>query len=119
MTDNDIIKALKCCVNDDCLNCPRWSEEWSCGVCADFLPSVLSLVNRQKAEIESLRDIIRVTDQTIKKACALAKSEAIKEFAERLEEDLGDIFMVNHPCVSTIIDNIKKEMTEEKRKERE
>lgn len=40
------------------------------------------------------------------------KTEAIKEFAERLEADLGDMFMANHPCVSEIVDNLVKEMTE-------
>ena len=55
-TNEEVIKALECCANADCLNCPRWTEDWSSGMCADFLPSVLDLINRQKAEIERLRE---------------------------------------------------------------
>lgn len=51
-TDEEIIKALECCANADCVNCPRWSEEWYSGMCADFLPSVLALFKRQKAKTE-------------------------------------------------------------------
>lgn len=54
-TDEEVIKALECCANADCLNCPRWSEDWSSGMCADFLPSVLAIINHQKAEIERLQ----------------------------------------------------------------
>ena len=53
-TDEEVIRALECCKDADCLNCPRWSEEWTSGMCADFLPSLLDLINRQKAEIERL-----------------------------------------------------------------
>lgn len=57
-TDEEIIKALECCANADCLNCPRWSEEWVSGMCNDFLPTVLDLINRQKAKIKSLTKIL-------------------------------------------------------------
>ena len=51
-TDIEIIKSLECCANADCVNCPRWSsEEWYSGMCADFLPSVLDLINRLKSDI--------------------------------------------------------------------
>ena len=43
----------------------------------------------------------------------LAKTEAIKEFAERLETELGDLFIVAHSCVPLAIDKLVKEMTEE------
>ena len=54
MNDNDIVKALLCCKDADCLSCPRWTEEWYSGQCNDFLQEVLGLINRQKAEIERL-----------------------------------------------------------------
>lgn len=53
-TDEQTIKALECCINADCLNCPQWSEEWYSGMCIAFLKSVLDLINRQKAEIAVL-----------------------------------------------------------------
>ena len=57
-TDEEVIKALECCAHADCMNCPRWSEEWTSGMCADFLSDVLDIINRQRAEIERQNDII-------------------------------------------------------------
>lgn len=71
-TDEQIVKALECCINADCLNCPRWSEEWYSGMCNDFLKSVLDLINRQKAEIERLKESLNRSigiDNTNEKGC--------------------------------------------------
>lgn len=54
-TDEEVIKALECCANADCLNCPQWSEEWTSAMCSDFLPTVLDLVKRQRVEIAELK----------------------------------------------------------------
>ncbi len=106
MTDNAIIKALMCCTNADCLNCPRWSEEWSSGTCNDFLQSVLDLINRQKAEIErlktetstNLKQWKMISERTkehyselYEEAKGIVRAEAIKEFAERLKKDFYDL----------------------------
>ena len=83
MTDNDIVKALECCKKPvpDCDCCPIERGD----MCFDFLKeAALDLINRQKAEIERLREIISVIDETLKKCATLARAEAIKEFAERL-----------------------------------
>lgn len=59
MTDNEIIKALECCRdNDNNLNMEKCFEECPYdGACAgNFMQDVLSLINRQKAEIKGLRD---------------------------------------------------------------
>lgn len=53
-TDEEIVKALECCINADCLNCPHWSDEWYSGMCIEFLKSVLDLINRKNAEIAAL-----------------------------------------------------------------
>ena len=74
---------------------------------------------RQQAEIERLQkykvlyeDLKAENIETI--SCIKStKAEAIKEFAERLEADLGSLFLVNHPCVGGIIDNLVKEMVGE------
>lgn len=114
-TDEEVVKAIECCINADCLNCPQWSEDWYSGMCSDFLKSVLDLINRknaeiaalttavdnstkeflklhdeyqdQKAEIEDLREIV-FTDRT--EAIKNLKAEAIKEFAERLHKGIDD-----------------------------
>ena len=50
MTDNEIIKALECCMKDDCDNCPN-----GFGNCEHNLAEAsLDLINRQKAEIDIL-----------------------------------------------------------------
>ena len=74
MTDNEIIKALECCFNNDwnktkCNKCPFYNGG---GGCIDELKkSTLDLINRQQAEIEKEQKII--------------KAKAIKEFAEMLK----------------------------------
>lgn len=85
MTDKDIIKALKCCSYDNyqCDNCPYAYK--TCTVYKD----AIDLINRQKAEIERLRSMNRAKLATIHDLqieLKTAKSEAIKEFAERLKE---------------------------------
>lgn len=90
MTDNDIIKALECCGCDNyqCDNCPYAYK--TCTVYKDSL----DLINRQKVEIERLTAMLEAAEDYLyplpfKNAfddeLAKAKSEAIKEFAERLK----------------------------------
>jgi hypothetical protein len=57
MTDTEIIKSLECCRNPIpmCDDCPVGSG----GMCFDFLKDyAIGLINRQKAEIERLTDLI-------------------------------------------------------------
>lgn len=94
MTDNEIIKALS------------------------------DRINRQKAEIERLGNqntlLLKKKCKDINTARKIIKSEAIKEFAERLKRtsiglEIGDDKKFKMTVVSTVaINNIAKEMTEEK-----
>ena len=133
MTENDIIKALEdsihkmkeCCVTN-----------WDFYASGDFVKNILDLINRQKAEIAELQlkitsynaKIVELQDAglNIFSECSKtlewkeknhrleikqAKSEAIKEFAERLVE-LG-VQEGAYEYVSVYdIDNLVKEMTE-------
>lgn len=57
MMDTEIIKALECCKNPIpmCDDCPVGSG----GMCFDLLKDyAIDLINRQKAEIERLTDLI-------------------------------------------------------------
>ena len=86
MTDNEIIKALECCIlyKQICSeNCPLCDVK-SCK--ENLRKHCLDLINRQKAEIEQWKEeankyqnlwCIAVDD------IGTAKSEKIKEFAER------------------------------------
>lgn len=103
MTDNEIIKALECCIcstsRNDCenLNCPACQEIGCCFMnrSTEYYPesliqeigkSVLDLINLQKAEIERLKH--RKTELQIRnQELQHEKSEAIKEFAKRLKDN--------------------------------
>jgi hypothetical protein len=113
MTDNDIIKALELCIDDECRcgECPYFgiaSDGVSCG--KEHGIDMLNLINRQKAEIERLRyNLKAVLDERAD------HSEAIKEFAKRLNENCyrngyGEGIIFDYE-----IDNLVKEMTEDQK----
>ena len=123
-TDAEIMKALEICNSTKkghCLNrCPYYNYSANC--MQSMINDALDLINRQKAEIEKLEKIERFATKTIEKQDAeiellhktkqLIKSEAIKEFAEKLKE---------RRCGNTYpyvllgdIDKLVKEMTEVK-----
>ena len=128
MTDEQIIKALECCVKtefiSDCAKCKMFAFD-----CKDILiENALDLINRQKAEIEELKtEIERMETQNtllLKKKCKdintarkKIKSEAIKEFAERLKKHsfVDNLSLDGKETVYVDdIDKLVKEMTEEK-----
>ena len=127
MTDNEIIRALECCIEDDCDNCP-WDEQTAC---IEYMKrDALYLIDSQKAEIERLKEQIgeypfkckvgsnsEIHSKSIEDYDSLIgdiSAQATKEFAERLKEeqefhvDECDNF-VGFVAVSRI-DNILKEM---------
>ena len=126
MTDNEIIKSMQCVIGNEML-CSECTYEKvlpfpSCRMmCAK---NALDLINRQKAEIERLNiesetlatQLKGVYEQIHK--LNMAKSEAIKEFAERLKRtsiglEIGDDKKFKMTVVSIVaIDNLVKEMTE-------
>lgn len=135
MNDNDIIKAMERC-NDPIFTCEGCPLERA-GSCLNVIKKyALDLINRQKAEIERLQHIraelskendrLYIASEENQKVIKvwkdiahretgyvkIARIEAIREFAKRLEADLGELFIVAHPCVPAIIDNLVKEMTE-------
>ena len=124
MTDEQIIKALECCVKTEfisgCAKCEMFAFD-----CKDILiENALDLINRQAAEIEELKtEIERMENQNtllLKKKCKdintarkIIKSEAIKDFAERLKKEVLIDSGFEVLQVGTI-DNLVKEMTEGK-----
>ena len=51
LTDSEIVKALECCVESDCDNCP-WDEQTACN---EYMKQdVLDLINRLQAENSNL-----------------------------------------------------------------
>lgn len=84
MTDNEIKKALECCCTLNgvgCRNCPQYDIH-SAMCIKNLIRNALALINRQKAEIESLKH--RKTELQIRnQELQHEKSEAIKEFCEK------------------------------------
>ena len=121
LTDNEIIKALECCATQFPSGCAK-KECPMINECQTDLKAVerfaLSLINRQKAEIEALEknvDDAEAEIEAVKRRCDVAlslmerkeeriKAEAIKEFAERLKAIYGE-WLYGHR-----IDDLVKEM---------
>jgi phage-related minor tail protein len=114
MTDNDIVKALECC-NDLqwCGHCPLQGKEYCKDVLSD---NTLDLINRQKAEIEAWKHYYNecLTDlknahaeiEKLKKGwkadvilTANVKSEAYKEFAEKVCDEITDAIISNDKVI--------------------
>lgn len=117
MTDNEIIRAL-----EEMVEYPHYYEE------GQILKNVLDLINRQQAEIERLKSVqlvqanriaeLRGTKfeqinviQNLKQQLITSKSEAVKEFAERLKKVWFDNGYES-PDVDfeDFVDNLVKEM---------
>lgn len=137
MTDNEIIKALECCVaetEDACVLCPLHDERWCVSTRNE---AILDLIRRQKAEIERYEresneafDKWRRLDERTKERYAelyeeakvVVRAEAVKEFAERLKSKHRRILDYDEAGFSAptdivyveTIDNLVKEFTEEK-----
>lgn len=90
MTDDEIIKALKYCSTDVRENtCPKCAFYKKNRCITLMLNGVSDLINRQKAEIERLKNkntlLLKKKCKDINMARKIIKHEAIKEFAEEFE----------------------------------
>lgn len=123
LTDEEIIKRLERCVK-------RGNRNYNTDI-------ILDLINRQKSEIERLKECPKCVyeyDGEVKEYCAQGacpsfktveqiKAEAYKEFAERLKEKLADCHIVSDgeycgfDCgdIQECVDNLLKEMVGEEK----
>jgi hypothetical protein len=140
MTDEQIIKALEICTSEHlgCEDgCPRRHNGLTYAKCRlGFLKDALALIKHQKAEIERLNSCVmsedevrtimksqmtpmvnEIVNEQFDKAVKLAKSEAIKEFAERLKKVYSYHPMLTPSDFKVVavrdIDNLVKEMAGE------
>ena len=92
MTDNEVFNTVDACVNRNikCNECPFIDEVGDGKDCVDISWGyLLSIINRQKAEIERLNEYISrcKSGEEYWVKCLLERpNEAIKEFAERLND---------------------------------
>lgn len=119
MTDDEIIKALECCsdtTTESCNGCPFL---YNCK--QGSLKSIaLDLIKRQKAEIEALKDSIQQGNEICEncqsdknKGLLNARKNAVREFAERLEETkfkIGSNYFIYADNIKVVV----KEMVGEK-----
>lgn len=84
MTDEQIIKALKICFEDEeCTGCPLENNESECEK-FNIWEQAFNLIDRQKAEIEMLQ----IKIEGVQEANAVLREhirKAVREFAERLQ----------------------------------
>ena len=122
MTDEQIIKYWNE-IDSEIIN--EHGEEFDVYITMPVAKSTVDIINRQKAEIERLKRDIAIHEHVHEESNAAyqvlvkqAKSEAIKEFAERLKRtsidlEIGDDKKFKMTVVSTVaIDSLVKEMTE-------
>ena len=127
MTDKEIIKALECCrdkIFKGCDNCPM-DEDNDCIeiVCAN----AVDFINRQQAEIDRLKaehekttvycanlfdkyEKTKIAKESLENTFKDVRTEAIKEFAKKVENKLGIPFMVNNQVVGIVLDETIEEM---------
>ena len=119
MTDNEVIKALECCAFwGECTDCPYDDIAYKSSTdnCTyNSTKDALDLINRQKAEIERLEKLNII----YKGGVDYFKSEAIKEFAERLKASQIITQQSKEGCCvyefdDELIDNLVEEMCGEK-----
>jgi hypothetical protein len=113
MKPDEIKKALECCVNKKCSECPIYCNDEYLGT--TVIREVLDLINRQQAKIEELSEVL---SDHIKIRVKEIKSEAIKEFAERVKENAiqigyDPVYGAQIYVSVDNIDNLVKEMVGE------
>ena len=144
MTDKEIIKALGCCIKDDCDNCPN-----TFGNCEhNLMSNALAYINQLEADLQAMRmsansykmhcekleaevDRLKPLEENLDKLLYMLntvdmeqsvleeqkhtiKSEAIKEFAGKI----ADVFCSHDKgdaYVREVVYNLVKEMVGEQR----
>lgn len=124
-TDEEIIEALDLCTQQNgsipCYDCPCWNDDEQECEGIDYT-ATLDLINRQKAEIERLKECPKcvyeydgeMTEYCVQGPCSnfktveQIKAKAYKEFAERLKSYLllnkkGEMSVISFENVDTLL----------------
>lgn len=127
LEDNEIVEALECCLSDNppCYRCKYDGDTTTVDECmGKLMKDTLDLINRQKAEIERLTNIVddgaevcHNCHSKYAEKIKQVKAEAVKEVVNRLQKliisQLGCSTMEKKEayyfCLD-VIDNIEKEM---------
>lgn len=110
MNEKDILKALEChqSARPNCAECPFHKRPEDC--LESLQRDALELIKSQQTEIKRLNTNMDSMVAEHSRLIANAKSEAIKEFAERLKGESELVIPYRLVSVDEI-DNLVKEMT--------
>ena len=115
MSDNEIVKALECCIGGkSCKDCPCYVD-FNNANCGQALKGAIDLIGGQKAEIAKLKAENELLLDEVKMEVenrTKAKTEAVKEFAERLKQELFVCSGRYDTKYKRCIDNLLKEAEE-------
>lgn len=129
-TDEEIVKALECCLcdNSECLQC---QNKEVCKIeCDELATKTLDLITRKTLEIDRLKveierlqkevNLVSIQFQDLQEETDEIKSKAYKEFANKLEEKCGIFTPLGVNWIEEVkavrvsdIDKILKEMVGE------
>ena len=128
MTDTEIKKALEICgtYKGKCTDCPAFIKVDRSN-CKKVLLGALDIINRLQAKVDDKEDAIQYADKVIKSLQAdmdrlqaniselvkQTKSEAYKEFAERLKEKYKPYVILLSRVAENEINNLLKELVGE------
>lgn len=116
MADNEIIKVLERRANFNCEICSCNDENCEGDECEKVISeNILDLINRQKAEIERLKDYnenLQTANTALSNEILDIKSEAIREFAERLKAEIKSDLYGDDVMPRGTIDWLVQETTE-------
>lgn len=123
-TDEEIIKALKCCAlqngNKTCEECPLKGHSAKIdGLWCDtiMMRDAIDLINRLKAEIENLKYLLDYEEEKYTICAKRFFKEGVKELAERVKDIVDEPLQIEGRVIDRIfdkIDNIANELTSEK-----
>lgn len=120
MTDKEITKAMQHHIKRLCYECPLRDSDSSCS--SQLCENALDLINRLKAELDEsreknaglalalLHEVVNKDEQLRNEITKVAKSEARKEFAERLKGGFCSMCEYDGGDIKDAIDNLLKEM---------
>ena len=89
-TDEDIIKALELCKEGTFRSCKKCPFTGTCSEGEGLMEkNTLDLINRQKSEIETLKDFLtRKEDEAYERGYSEGKNDAAREVIEEIEEEI-------------------------------
>lgn len=119
MTDNDVIKALECCIKSECSKCPLKRSFCSENVAMEY---ALDLINRQNTEIaiyKNLYEDLKAENLETIKAINKCKAEAIREFVNLFYDECLEVALTDGDLTILVnrrdFENLVREMTEERK----